>query len=79
MIILAGRFDRGVSYYTDCKLEMMVHFPEDEVKCKWCPFLRHYDNIDRDKCGVTDEILYSREFRGRRCPIQLPEDVGIME
>ena len=48
---MVGRFDRGVSYYTDCKLEMMVHFPEDEVKCRWCPFLRHYDNIDRDKCG----------------------------
>ena len=64
-----SKFDKGVSYYTTAKLSIEVHFPEDEVKCKWCPFLKHYDSIDRDKCGITQEILYSREITGQRCPL----------
>lgn len=66
-----SKFDSGVKYYTYCNLNMNVHFPEDEVKCRWCPFLKHYDNLDRDRCGLTDEIIYTREFMGVNCPLTI--------
>jgi len=68
---MAGRFDKGVSYYTIAECEVQVCFPEDEVKCHWCPFLKHYDGINRDKCSLTDEILISREIIGQRCPLTI--------
>ncbi len=65
------RFDKGVTSYTACNLDINIYFPEDEVKCKWCPFLRHYDGLDRDNCQITHEILYSREFTGMKCPLTI--------
>ena len=64
-----GRFDKGVSYYTDAEVTLQVHFPEDEVKCKWCPFIKHYDSMDRDRCSLTNEILISKEIIGCNCPL----------
>ncbi len=68
-----GRFDKGIGYYTTCNLNLDVSFPEDEVKCKWCPFITHYDSIDRDRCTLTSEILYSREYIGQKCPLTIKE------
>lgn len=75
-----GRFDKGVGWYTICNLDINVSFPEDEVKCKFCRFLKHYDNLDRDKCGLTEEIIFTREFVGHYCPLKIlnttkPEDL----
>lgn len=69
-----ARFDRGVNYYTICNLDINVPFPEDEVKCRWCPFLAHFDSVDRDRCTLTNEILYSREFTGYKCPLTIISD-----
>lgn len=63
------KFDKGVMWYTICNLDMNVPFPEDAVCCGWCPFIRHYDNLDRDKCALTGDILYSKEYRGANCPL----------
>ena len=70
-----GRFDKGVSYYTIGECEIQVNFPEDDVKCHWCPFLKHYDGLNRDKCGLTDEILVSTEIIGMKCPLTILTDV----
>lgn len=70
-----GRFDKGVSYYTMMELTMEIGFPEDEVKCKWCRFLKHYDSMNRDKCGLTDDILYSTETIGHNCPLRFINEV----
>lgn len=70
-----GRFDKGVSYYTFADLSIQIGFPEDEVKCKWCRFIRHYDSLDRDKCSLTEEILYSKEIRGIHCPLVILNEV----
>ena len=70
-----GKFDKGVSYYTVATCEIQVNFPEDEVKCQWCPFIRHYDSMNRDKCSLTEEILVSREIIGQRCPLTILNDV----
>lgn len=74
-----GKFDRGVDSYTFAEVTIEVAFPEDEVKCKWCRFLRHYDGIDRDKCGLTEEILYSRELIGYNCPLTIINNVKVEE
>ena len=68
---MAGKFDKGVSYYTVAECDIQVNFPEDDVKCQWCPFLRHYDGINRDKCSLTEEILVSREIIGMKCPLTI--------
>jgi hypothetical protein len=66
-----SRFDKGVTSYTVCNLDMNIYFPEDEIKCKWCPFVSHYDSLDRDRCQLTSEILYTKEFTGRNCPLTI--------
>lgn len=66
-----GRFDKGVSYYTTAEVTLQVNFPEDDIKCKWCPMLKHYDSMDRDRCQLTNEILVSREIIGSKCPLTI--------
>ena len=74
-----GRFDKGVSYYTFADLSIQIGFPEDEVKCKWCRFLKHYDSMNRDKCGINDEIIYSTELIGQNCPLVILNQVKTEE
>ena len=70
-----GKFDKGVMFYTFAEATIQIGFPEDEVKCKWCPFIKHYDSLDRDKCGLTEDILFTREIRGHNCPLTILNDV----
>lgn len=72
---MAKRFDTGVKYYTFAECEIQVAFPEDDVKCHWCPFLKHYDGLNRDKCGLSNEILISTEIIGQNCPLTIINDV----
>lgn len=74
---MPGRFDKGVNSFTYAECTVQVAFPEDNVACRWCPFLKHYDNIDRDRCQLTDEILFSREFIGQRCPLTILNTVKV--
>jgi len=66
-----GRFDKGVLGYTFAECTIQVSFPEDEVKCRWCSFIRHYDGLDRDRCELTNEILFSKEIIGHNCPLTI--------
>lgn len=70
-----GRFDKGVSSYTFTEGIVEVAFPEDEVKCKWCKFMTHNDGLNRDKCFLTGEILFSRELIGQKCPLTVINEV----
>ena len=74
-----ARFDKGVTSYTFAETTIQVAFPEDEVKCKWCPFIKHYDSLDRDKCGLTEEILFSKEIIGQHCPLTILNQVETKE
>lgn len=76
---MAKKFDKGVSFYTYADLSIQIGFPEDEVCCHWCPFLRHYDSLNRDKCAITEDILYSTELRGIHCPLVILNDVRTEE
>ena len=74
-----GRFDKGVTSYTFAEVTVQVSFPEEEVKCQWCPFLKHYDTINRDRCELTNEILFSREIFGHNCPLTILNTVDAKE
>ena len=74
-----GRFDKGVTSYTFAEVTVQVSFPEEEVKCQWCPFLKHYDTINRDRCELTNEILFSREIIGHNCPLTILNTVDAKE
>ena len=74
-----SKFDKGVTSYTFAEATIQVCFPETEVKCKWCQFVKHYDSLDRDKCGLTEEILFSREIIGQNCPLTILNNVDAEE
>ena len=71
-----GKFDKGVSKYSVATADVTVYFPESDVSCGWCPFLKHYDSIDRDRCLLTNDILYSRQTVGYRCPLTVINEVS---
>lgn len=74
-----GRFDKGVTSYTFAECTITVSFPEEEVKCKWCAFVRHYDGLNRDRCDLTHDILYSTELIGHNCPLTILNTVKAEE
>ncbi len=74
-----GRFDKGVKFYTIASCEIQVNFPEDAVQCQYCPFVRHNDGLNRDRCSLTEEILVSREITGFKCPLVIINDVKAEE
>ena len=64
-------FESGVGYYTVGIAEVPVGFPEGEVKCKWCRYLRYEEAYKRHSCRFTDEWIvnpFGYEL-GRACPI----------
>lgn len=70
---MAGRFEKGVKWYTHGLIP--VHFPENEVMCRYCPALRSDQGGARYKCTVTGEILYNIDLIGAHCPLEgLEED-----
>ena len=66
-----ARFDNGVRSYTTGALNVTVHFPEDAMMFKYCPFLRADANGARYKCVITGNILYSVDAIGDDCPIEI--------
>ena len=64
-----ARFDKGISYYTKGRAQIDVFFPEDEVKCKYCQYLRVVEGLGH-RCKLTEDVIYSTEHIGRRCPIR---------
>jgi hypothetical protein len=76
---MARKYENGVTQFTFAEATIQVHFPETDVCCRWCPFLKHYDSMDRDKCALTEEILYSKETRGYNCPLVILNTVNVEE
>lgn len=61
-------FSRGVSYYTKGTVD--IGFPEDDICCRWCPFMGMELKVDRAYCKKTGEYLVAPNFIiGANCPI----------
>jgi hypothetical protein len=63
-----ARFDKGINYYTKGTAHIDVYFPEDEVKCKYCIYLRYIEGLGY-RCKLTEDVIYSVEHIGKNCPI----------
>jgi hypothetical protein len=64
-----NRFDKGIPWYTKATACIDVYFPEDEIKCRYCPFVKFLDGTNQHRCRLNDKILYSIEIIGRDCPL----------
>jgi hypothetical protein len=68
-----GRFDRGVRYYTKAELTMTIGFPEDDIRCQWCPMLSWNDSLKIGRCRATDKVIYSPFWLSPDCPLIFKE------
>ena len=68
-----ARFDKGILWYTTAIANIAVAFPEDDIKCRWCRFLRADEANNRHFCRLTDDVLYSIEIIADSCPLVFEE------
>lgn len=62
---------QAVLHYTTGRLDILVHFPEREICCWYCPMLVKHT----DECRVTGETVYQpKRLIGQRCPIKFEAD-----
>lgn len=61
--------ERGTLWYTRATAKVEFFFPEDNVDCRHCRYLRADANSARYKCCLTDEILGRLDRIGAACPI----------
>lgn len=54
----------AVTWYT--KATLTISFPEDDVRCSYCPCLETYA---RKQCRMTGEYLADGYLRGGMCPL----------
>lgn len=73
---MAERFPEGVQWYTFAKLELDIGFPEGEVKCKWCPFLKTELSGLRHRCSLKERIVYAPEHKADFCPLKMEEKIN---
>lgn len=68
----------GVSFYTHGSARIVVHFPEGDECCRWCPlFLRYEENFKRYSCRLTGEwIIEPQHERGEQCPLEMGDEHG---
>ena len=67
----------GVSYYTTGSAHITVHFPEDQVKCQWCEYLKNEQYANRNSCRLTGEkLLHIFEGVGHCCPLEFESEKG---
>lgn len=68
---MGKRFDNGVSYYTTLTANIKVNFPEDEVKCQYCPFCRTETELGRWWCRLNNQMIIN-PFAGVAygCPLK---------
>lgn len=66
-------FRNHVTYYTSARVSTTIYFPEDKVKCYYCRFLKYEHGLDRYRCLLTDEIIYSPHAPGLPdcCPARI--------
>lgn len=62
----------SVDFYVTGTLTAKVHFPNGEVKCKWCPFLKR-DRAERDYCELTHGLIYNRNELDKQCQLEFEE------
>lgn len=62
--------EKCVSFYKTGTVSIVVHFPNGETVCRWCPFVRYDESLKRHRCLFTSEYLpFPMDTQGNECPI----------
>lgn len=65
----------GVKKYLLGSVTVCIGFPNGEKKCKWCAFCRADTSMRmRERCVLTEEILYDITTIGDKCPMTFREE-----
>lgn len=72
-----AKFDGGIKFYTTGKAEVTVHFPKNEVKCQYCPFMKWNNELHRGLCIITNRMIYSYLLIQEDCPLKFEKNGGL--
>lgn len=56
---MASDFPQGVTYFTNGEIRLVVHFPENKVMCRYCPFCRSEGDLGRFWCRLNNNMIYN--------------------
>ena len=71
---LYEKYPDGIKAYEKAVLNVIVHFPKGDVKCKYCRFCMYDRNSSSYICAVTRETLYAVDKGvGYACPLESEE------
>ena len=59
---MTNDFKSGVPYFTMAEIRVEVAFPEDKVKCRYCPFCRSESDLGRFWCRIMNIMLYNPDY-----------------
>lgn len=66
-----------VEWYATGSIDMQVAFPNGEISCRYCPFVRDEARGLRYRCTVTQEVLYAPDKdTGVYCPLHIEYPEG---
>lgn len=72
---MARKFENRVRYYSRGRTELTVYFPEDEIKCRYCPFCRAEEALGRFWCRLTNDMIYNPYSElGDKCPLEITKN-----
>lgn len=69
---MGGRYDTGVKFYTRGKIP--VNFPENDVKCRFCPMWYTTNEGGQNRCRATGRVLFGLDYVPDFCPVEFEED-----
>ncbi len=71
-----AKFENGIRFYTTATAIVTVHFPENEVKCAYCPWCRSENELKRFWCRINNEMIYDPflPILPKRCPLRFEAD-----
>jgi hypothetical protein len=71
------RNKNGVDYFTGAIVTREIWFPEENIRCQFCPFCREEKGLGRFWCNVTGKMIYNPFADGfpEGCPAQLTGEI----
>ena len=69
-------FKNGISFYTHACANIVIHFPENKIKCQYCRFCRSENDLKRFWCRLTEKMIYDPFAPGLpdECPFEILEE-----
>lgn len=67
-----NNFKNGVNYYTIGKLNVDVGFPENDIKCEWCPYKTKVNGSWY--CIPQLKPLYTLDSCPKDCPLEFEKE-----